>query len=457
MKDIVTYKKGKYVNWVENEGDLLVTNLLVDSKMYRFHGEDKEKVKKLLETSQMDDFKAEELQQLVKLGVLLPQSVNEDDLLDAQYYESVFGNDELFLCIYPTMACNFRCQYCFEEHPASYMTPEVKQNILNYLRKNVRYFRSLYISWFGGEPLLDREFLVDFVQEIKLICQKERVPLLSNITTNGYNLDVDTFTKLVKSNVLYYQITVDGTSTLHNKLRPHVTGKETFDTIMNNLIAISKTKYRFFHIAIRVNVSMDFLDVADEYMEMMSKYFAGDSRFSFLWHEIRDWGGMDEEKKKIVTLGKINIVDHVIAKAQEYGLKTYMPKPQFKDFLCTACKKNSFLVNVDGTLSKCTLCVDDVKDKEEEAKEYNRVGYINEKGEMILDQVKNSKWIMRTNLSEECRECPILPVCLESVCPFARKIIGGPMKCYNNKNLYQKILLEHADEAELVELKDLEV
>ena len=48
-----------------------------------------------------------------------------------------YGNESLSLTINPTVACNFRCPYCFEEgHPVTRMTDEIEEKVLAHFGLN---------------------------------------------------------------------------------------------------------------------------------------------------------------------------------------------------------------------------------------------------------------------------------------------------------------------------------
>ncbi len=446
-------KVGKFVNW-DTCGEYIIISNLLDGNVIKIKSFDNKSIQTLLETKWIKDVDDRIIQTLFDNNVLIDSDIDEDELLDQKYYEAVYDNKELNLVIYPTVACNLRCKYCWEEHRAEYMTESVKESILKYLKREVRYYKCLYISWFGGEPLLDKKFLVDFMQRIKQICAEEKTPLISNITTNGYNLDIDTFTSLVKSNLLYYQITLDGTEEIHNNYRPHVDKKcNSYQTILNNLIAIKQSNLRHFQVTIRVNVSKELLDNIEEFMSLLRENFANDKRFSIIWHPIKDWGGMDNELKKVITEDIPDLSRTLNDMSYEYNLNPFIFKPKFNDVLCSACKNNSYIVNVDGKLEKCVLCHDVAKDQEMLQYNTNKIGYITSDGRLIVDKKKVAKWIVRTQLNNECRECTLLPICLEAVCPNSRKFINTTKSCTVDKNYYKSMLRELLDVAKEIEIK----
>lgn len=73
-------------------------------------------------------------------------------------------NPQNIYTILPTLGCNARCTYCYEEGlPQSTMTPETAEQVLRYIldthtRPEVR------LAWFGGEPLLG-EGIIDRICE----------------------------------------------------------------------------------------------------------------------------------------------------------------------------------------------------------------------------------------------------------------------------------------------------
>lgn len=58
---------------------------------------------------------AEFLKNLLKCGYLLPAEVDEKFLIKTNMMQGRYNKNLLSLTIAPTMACNFRCIYCFEK------------------------------------------------------------------------------------------------------------------------------------------------------------------------------------------------------------------------------------------------------------------------------------------------------------------------------------------------------
>ena len=165
---------------------------------------------------------------LYKHGFIIEDYVNEQQIVDYIFNDAVYGNNILELTIIPTNACNFDCVYCYQKEPYYYMSDDTVDKLLLFLRKHIREYSGLLISWFGGEPLLAKELMIRLMKNVRNICIENKVPFYSNVTTNGYELDLVTFRELTKNHLRYYQITIDGPAIIHNSQRPHKVKKDSF-------------------------------------------------------------------------------------------------------------------------------------------------------------------------------------------------------------------------------------
>ena len=169
-------------------------------------------------------------------------------------------NRKLLVTIMPTEACNFRCPYCYERHIPITMSKQTISQIKNYISNISENFETVSIAWFGGEPTLCADTVLDVSEFIKTLGKEKSFNFISSMTTNGYLLTKNLFTQFYQAGVKSYQITLDGWT--HDKTRPLRSGKETLETILNNLKEISKfSKEDYpFHVTIRHNILKDDID-----------------------------------------------------------------------------------------------------------------------------------------------------------------------------------------------------
>lgn len=166
--------------------------------------------------------------------------------------DSIMRKEGLFTqyTICPTMGCNLRCIYCFEEdnlhNNFNKMTHEQLDAILNYILNNKKQMELknpelekknfMSINLFGGEPLLISN--KDIIVKILEFGEKNNIKI--GIITNGTTLDK--YLKLLEryKNIVSIQITVDGNEEIHDKRRIRVDGSGTFKAISDNIDLLIK-------------------------------------------------------------------------------------------------------------------------------------------------------------------------------------------------------------------------
>ncbi|MCI8824771.1 MAG: radical SAM protein [Lachnospiraceae bacterium] len=364
---------------------------------------------------------------LYEKGYLIDEKIDEEFRVKSMYYNTVMG-DGYSLTIMPTEQCNFRCKYCYETFEKGKMSKEDQKALLKYIQKCIAHSNRLHISWFGGEPLLAMDVVEYIMSNVQKMCNLRKIHYSSNITTNAYLLDADTFEKLYQFRVTAYQITVDGLKEQHDSQRVKGDGSGTFDRIMKNLISIRdlpKNKYKFANITVRVNVTKNILDRLDEFVKYYDDLFGKDERFNIRFAITDNYGGeqIKDIEDKLVK-GK-NIYD----KLKEKGIynnnlvnfadaiSAFEPM----NLVCYAAYKNSFTIGSDLTLYRCTIHFE---------KSENCLGKILPNGEMEIDTDLNNRWYIKDKLKNpECKECFYLPYCYNVSCPLRENVSAFENKC----------------------------
>lgn len=375
------------------------------------------------------------LDELQKNGYVIADSINEDAKLRSVYLKSI-ADSELLLTIIPTEKCNFRCKYCYESFPERDMNKEMQRAVILYLQKNIRKYTSLHIAWFGGEPLLAIDIIEEMSEEIKNLCRFYKIPFTASITTNGYLLDTENFKRLLRCNVLYYQITIDGTKQIHDCQRPHETDKgSTYDVIIENLKAIRDNVYeRLFRITIRSNFSKLHSNRIAEYKESFFNWFGDDKRFQFLIRPVMDWGGnaVDNFRDQLIDKTGVKQIYNEVMSA-----KNKLPYI-YEDFLnnagsvCEAGKKNSYIITPNGNIYKCTCNFDDCPEA--------KIGQLDACGNMRIDENAADQWLC--SFSNCNLDCIYAPICLREACSANRVLHGNRnIKCPIEKNNLVETLL----------------
>lgn len=113
----------------------------------------------------------------------------------------------LKLTVNPTLDCNLRCWYCYEQHlHGSCMTLKIMESFYRYIDtclSNGKY-EKLQLAFFGGEPLMKFDKVVNpMLIQVKKICNQYNVDFAVSFTTNGVLLThrVRTAIKSITQNV----------------------------------------------------------------------------------------------------------------------------------------------------------------------------------------------------------------------------------------------------------------
>lgn len=293
-------------------------------------------------------------------------------------------NEYLELIILPTEKCNFRCLYCYEDFSIGKMKAPVVKGIKNLIRHRVeQQLKQLRISWFGGEPLLAKNVIVEISQfATQMVENFPDFKYVGAMTTNGYLLDIDLLQTLVKLGIRDYQISLDGIPEIHNKTRLRADGKETFDRIWNNLLH-AKMSVIDFEIMLRLHVTPENLFSFPLLIEMIKKEFSFDHRFCLFFKAIEDLGG--PKSKTFEVLHSKNRKQVMQELYDLVGMSMRIEKVESRTpYICYAAQANSFLVRATGSIGKCTVALND---------ERNDIGHITPEGYFKLKNGKLAPWI----------------------------------------------------------------
>lgn len=362
-----------------------------------------------------------ELDNIVEKGAETIQSELETFLFEHKYLveESIAESDikqllavmkeTLIIGILPTMGCNFRCTYCYEEHVGGSMTAVTIEKIKCFVEQEIseKKIKFVQVNWFGGEPTLCEDCIDDFNSYVMKLQEKYHFSFISGITTNGYLLDIEMFKKFYELGIENYQITLDGWQ--HDTFRKHVTGEKTLDKIINNLKEISSLPAEYeYVIRLRYNISEKNQDVS--WYDYVKSIFGSDERFSMYINFVKDWGGERVKELELCSTQTMNNLEeqHVLY-MNKIGLKNDNSKDEKLTPLakvCYAAYPNSYIFTPDNRVLKCTVALDKVE---------NQIGRVDETLGVVIDTEKESAWVDTT--MEHCEGCEYILSCLHRACP----------------------------------------
>lgn len=237
------HKLSSYNYFVPDKEKVVYLNGIT-SKMFAMSQTEHARIQNLLQD--LEKFQAKfptTFKHFEEWGFITNDDTDEIDILKYRNRQAVFADKNYMLIINPTLECNFKCWYCYEEHHQGFMSAETMEKI----KKHIRYMiekekiTSLTLSWFGGEPLLYFEEIIYPISMFsQKLCMENNIPFSSNATSNGYLIDKNIALKMKDIELTHFQITLDGDENRHNKIR-NENGKPSFQKIVDNINLLLET------------------------------------------------------------------------------------------------------------------------------------------------------------------------------------------------------------------------
>ncbi|HSF14078.1 MAG TPA: radical SAM protein [Vicinamibacteria bacterium] len=316
---------------------------------------------------------------------------------------SLLSSRRLHLIVMPTEQCNFRCTYCYEDFELPRMRPEIVAGLEAFIRRRAPELHQLEVEWFGGEPLLAYD-IVQRIQEVMMELKRRHQGLAvhSGMTTNAFFLDAEKLRRLTALGVRRYQVTLDGPEEVHDRHRVRADGGGTFATIWRNLVNAQSESCPF-ELVVRIHVTRENQDAVRLLLCECSRVFGRDRRFTFFVRPLSRLGGPNDMSLPVLDAEEsLSTIAGLRDEAGSLGLARLGdasggegPNP-----VCYAAAANSFVVRANGELAKCTVALNDGR---------NRVGVLHEDGTVDIDGTKMAPWLRGLFSGDETElHCPKL-------------------------------------------------
>ena len=339
------------------------------------------------------------IERLARRGLVV--DFDERERLASMGTAVVAGSPKVLkMTICPTMACNFECPYCFQEHRAGKMAEGVQDEVAALADRLLATSAAseLFVMWYGGEPLLALDVIDRLTRLLNSVCKKHGAGLRASIITNGYLLDGQTARDLFHLRVKGARVTVDGMGATHDATRRLVGGGPTFERIMENLSSPIP-----FPVEIRQNVHAGNRGEMEELRGCLLQAAAENGNvFRFSEAEVFDSDVfhsrddvpqlVDEREAKQLSLQRANLSLHG-ARARR----------------CTAQAPFGICVDEKGRLYSCSATLALPQYAFGDARTWDPAD-----PDTTTIAPENRDWFLKESLPQndpECRECVWLPAC----------------------------------------------
>ncbi|WP_425448703.1 radical SAM protein [Dethiothermospora halolimnae] len=332
-------------------------------------------------------------------GFIVPSTINELDKLKFYNSKHRYSSKSLNVTIKTTNACNFLCKYCYQEHHRQDLSRDITEHLKKYFNKKIQSgVENIFIHWFGGEPLLN----IDPILDIDNFLAKKDVAYRSSLTTNGYLLNEEYINKIKDTKIKNIQITLDGIRDNHNKTRVLVNGDGTFDKILSNIKNCIKIAPNI-NIVIRYNINKT-NENFDDFLNFLENSDINTKNITLRVNQAQqhDISYTDEdifyENTKEYSEKLLNVYKTML----KHGLN--LPMYNVNGISCEFDCIDNFLIETDGKIYQCTS-------SNNEDSFY--LGYIDEDGNVQFKEDHIVKKMLRSPFNKEkCVDCKLLPMCM---------------------------------------------
>ena len=378
-------------------------------------------------------------EQFLMGGFAVEDDIDEIDLIRMKTLTSRYSTNSLSLTIAPTMECNFDCVYCYEHisEKAKRMSQETQDSIIKMIESKVGSIESLHITWYGGEPTLAVDTVVQLSERMIKICDDNNIHYNAFIVSNGYALNESVAEQLVDVRVGGVQYSIDGPPETHDKRRPLKGGQPTFEKIIEN---IRGTKNIFNGISVRVNVDNENQEQISSLLDIFkSNDIAVDDNVMIY---VANVDSHNECYSRSLCSSGENFADFELdfhKSKKDRGFKgTYRDKyPKIKANFCSADSLNGLVIDPEGYIYKCWSDIG-IKERvtgnvnsSKANEKYNRTLLVDY---MMYDSTTDS----------ECRDCSVLPLCVGG-CP-RKRMENDSTKCTEYRYQLDEYVINTAKE-----------
>lgn len=367
-------------------------------------------------------------------GFLVPAEKDEYQALLEQETRRLYADPEtLSFVIATTLACNYRCPYCYQpkaEAPA--MNDKTAAEVLALIRSRITpVTRTLKITWFGGEPLLNQEILFSLSRQLIELAEARGLRYEASIITNGYLLDAPTAERLyTDARISAAQITLDGLGADYERAK--VTPPGAFLKVITNI----RTASQLFRVFVRLNLPPCSCPELKAIIDTLSGIFRPTQNVRLYLAEVcADWKpGREADAVSFTDFEtRLQFFEDYLQK-NEPRLFTRRTRIAYCGGSCGLICKQNAVIGPCGELYRCEHMI-------------GRPGeVIGSCAEGLYHNSADTKFSHPTH-PEKCRSCVAFPLCMSGCPNDILEHKTDRIHCMLHRERLLQALLQHADEA----------
>lgn len=352
--------------------------------------------------------------QLVLNGIWVEEKLDEKKIfLRMGACHTLHLKRPLSITITTTLKCNAHCPYCYERGVMKCDMPcENVESIIQFIKSQHPEY-GLHITWFGGEPLMNTQFIDEVCEKLVV----EDIKFESYIITNGSLFTEDMIqNRKDKWKLQNVQITLDGTCAVYETTKsyddPALHGYDSVLKIIRMLAANGINTH------IRMNICRENSADIQELVKELGREFVNEDKVDFYPAFLTGIQNQLDEDERIACIREMF---ENVSKPQKLtsGSKFYsMPRSR----ACNNSDPRAFVIDVSGNIFTCE----------------HLVGI----AEKAIGNIQSPEKLHETRdaqprIAKKCMECFFLPKCFGG-CQAHRD--SGDNPCFIEKYMLQAYL-----------------
>lgn len=331
--------------------------------------------------------------------------------------------------------CNLACQYCFEGQRKGkfYMTQEMTDRFVEFVKKWTERLEGrtceekIIITFYGGEPLLSLDLIAYISEKIKNLAKGNGIEYVAYMVTNGTLLTPRVVERLMPLSLGGAVVTLDGPREVHDRFRPFVSGRGSFDAIVKNLSAVCEM--------VDLQISGNYMEDNYRAFPLLLDYMLQNGltpdkvtsvRFTPVTAECKGYGPADFDGG-CRSLNEAWLIDAHMYLREEVLRRGYIAPDKVLPAACSLDLKDNLIINYDGCIYKCPSLI---------GREEFMVGDLINGIRDVTQPQGVDCW-----KNEECLNCEYLPLCFGG-CRYMKLVRDGNMDGVDCKKPYLEATLE---------------
>ena len=338
------------------------------------------------------------------------------------------------------MNCNLACYYCYESRSGERLRGSDVKAIVSWVAERLTAApdSGLHVDWYGGEPLLNSDFIESSSKALQQLCASLAAPYSASIITNGTVWPEDCGAFIERHKIRQVQVSFDGLRDNHNKRRRYRPNVRQDPTASAFDLTVALVDRLLDHCRVDIRINLDRENQTD--LEPFVEFARGRGWFARGFPAVIQPARLASfgERSSVMRGVEVGVTEFDLVREklrssvgcdveiEESEVPDGFPYP--KNSVCAALAKRSFVVGADGLSYHCGL---QVGEKHRAVAEI--AGSVHRRSSPGV--FPDSAWweAFDPTVLPDCSRCSFLPICWGG-CP--KRHLEGDRHALHEQSIY---------------------